>query len=136
MGLFFCFFQNLRRPKRKKVRKKPSLEKKKYLKFKESARELICKRVGEINEFYNFSYSRISIRNQRTRWGSCSKKGNLNFNYRIALLPRKYMDYVISHELCHLKEFNHSKNFWLLVAQTVPDYREIRKAIRKMKVGS
>jgi len=133
MDLFFYFLKNLQKPRRRK-RASSSLERKKYLKFKESAEILIRKRVLEINEFYQFPFGKITIRNQKTRWGSCSKSGNLNFNYKIALLPRLYMDYVISHELCHLKEFNHSKNFWDLVEKTIPDYRKIRKTIRRLNI--
>ncbi len=103
----------------------------KYLKHKEDARFLVEKRIIEFNKFYNFSYKKISIRNQRTRWGSCSKNGNLSFNYKIALLSPKMADYIIVHELCHLGEFNHSRNFWSLVEKTIPDYKEIRQALRR-----
>jgi len=106
--------------------------KKEYEKFKKSARSLIEKRVEEMNKIYGHKYNRISIRNQQTRWGSCSSNGNLNFSYKIALLPRKYTDYIIVHELCHLKEMNHSKDFWNLVSIAVPEYKEIRKKIKKL----
>jgi len=106
--------------------------KKEYQTFKKSAVILIKRRVEEINAFYNFSYRKIAIRNQSSRWGSCSANKNLNFNYKIALLPRKYMDYIIAHELCHLREMNHSPHFWKLVEQKVPDYKELRKRIRKI----
>ena len=84
------------------------------------------------NQIYGFQYNKINIRNQKTRWGSCSKKGNLNFNYKIALLPEKYADYIVVHELCHLKEFNHSRSFWNLVARTIPDFRERKKRIKNI----
>jgi len=102
-----------------------------YLKYKEVARELVERKVLEFNKIYKFKYNRISIKNQKTRWGSCSTKGNLNFNYKIALLPEKMADYIVVHELCHLYEFNHSQNFWKLVEKTVPDYKEIRKELKK-----
>jgi len=105
--------------------------KKEYQKFKKSAATLIKRRVEEINQYYQFPYQKISIRNQSSRWGSCSRKRNLNFNYKIALLPRKYMDYIIIHELCHLKEMNHSRRFWELVARQAPQYKQLRKEIRK-----
>ncbi|MFA5831226.1 MAG: SprT family zinc-dependent metalloprotease [Candidatus Paceibacterota bacterium] len=105
--------------------------KKLYKKHKEEARVLVSRRLEYWNQFYNFSWGRISIRNQRTRWGSCSKKGNLNFNSKLALLPQELSDYVIVHELCHLKEFNHSKNFWELVALTISDWKERRKALHQ-----
>jgi predicted metal-dependent hydrolase len=103
-----------------------------YLKLKETARKLALDRLEYYNQHYRFSYHKISIRNQKTRWGSCSKNGNLNFNYKIALLPEKYADYIIVHELCHLGEFNHSTKFWNLVAKTIPEYKTIRREIRKM----
>lgn len=103
-----------------------------YLKYKEQARELAKRKIEELNLAYGFSYDRISIRNQKSRWGSCSRKGNLNFNYKIVHLPEKYLDYIIVHELCHLKEFNHSKRFWDLVAETIPDCKKIRKEFRNL----
>lgn len=108
-----------------KVRK-PSPQ---YLKHKEEARALVKARLEYYNSFYNFTYKRISIKNHRSRWGSCSKKGNLNFNYRIALLSPDLADYIVVHELCHLGEFNHSKSFWMLVARTLPDWPRRRKEL-------
>ncbi|MCK5285745.1 MAG: M48 family metallopeptidase [Candidatus Pacebacteria bacterium] len=102
-----------------------------YLKFKKEACILAENRISYFNKTYKLKYNKISIKNQKTRWGSCSKKGNLNFNYKIALLPEKISDYIIVHELCHLKEFNHSKKFWNLVAKAIPDYLEIKKDLKK-----
>ena len=113
-----------------KARPKKINRRREYLKYKNRARELVKERLKYFNQFYGFEYHRIAIKKQRTRWGSCSKKGNLNFNYKIALIPQKQADYILVHELCHLKEFNHSQNFWNLVAQTFPDYKKIRKEIR------
>ncbi len=96
-----------------------------YLKLREYAREMVTKRLEKYNAIYGFNFNAVAIRNQKTRWGSCSSKGNLNFNYKIALLPQRHADYIIVHELCHLKEFNHGKRFWSLVAQTFPDYEKI-----------
>ena len=101
-----------------------------YALHKDAARHAIIARVAELNAHYGFTHSRISIRSQRSRWGSCSKKGNLNFNYAIASLPPALMDYVIVHELCHLSVFNHSPQFWALVKQTVPDYHALRAQLR------
>jgi predicted metal-dependent hydrolase len=92
-------------------------------------------RVEELNKPYGFVYGKIAIRNQKTRWGSCSRRGNLNFNYRVGLLPQKLMDYVIVHELCHLGEFNHSYKFWDLVAKTVPEYKAIRQELKRIGLG-
>ena len=77
------------------------------------------------------SFSRITIRNQRTRWGSCSSKGNLNFNCLLMLTPPEIRDYVVVHELCHLKEMNHSPAFWAQVERILPDYRERRKWLKE-----
>jgi predicted metal-dependent hydrolase len=119
----------LRRIKR---RRKPSVR---YLVHKEKAREMVRERLEHYNAFYHFPYKRIAIKNQKSRWGSCSEKGNLNFNYRLVHLPPPLADYVVVHELCHLGEFNHSKRFWALVEQTVPDWRARRAALTKIKVS-
>lgn len=105
-------------------------DRKEYQKVKEYARDFITKRLEKYSAFYGFAYKKIAIRDQKTRWGSCSKKGNLNFNYKIILLPERHADYIIVHELCHLKEFNHSKRFWNLVAETIPEYKEIKKRLK------
>jgi predicted metal-dependent hydrolase len=107
-------------------RKKPSVR---YLNYKEKARDMIKERLAHYNSFYNYEYKRIAIKNHKSRWGSCSKKGNLNFNYRLVHLPQRLSDYVIVHELCHLGEFNHSKRFWALVEKTIPDWRARRKEL-------
>ena len=103
-----------------------------FLKYKEQALLLAEERIVYFNKFYGYSWKKITIKNTKTRWGSCSKKGNLNFSYKIALLPQKMADYIIVHELCHLGEFNHSRQFWDLVAKTVPDYLELRRELKKM----
>lgn len=101
-----------------------------YLKYKEEARKLVNERINYFNKIYNFKFNKINIKNQKTRWGSCSKKRNLNFNYKIVLLPENFAGYIIAHELCHLKEFNHSRNFWNLLAETIPDYSKIKKQLK------
>lgn len=106
--------------------------KREYAKYKEAARVLAESRLAYFNRGYDFRYGTISIRNQKTRWGSCSRQRNLSFNYRIALLPPALADYVILHELCHVGMFNHSAQFWSLVAETMPDYRERRRALRRL----
>lgn len=90
----------------------------------EKAREIIPNRVRYFAELVGVSYGRITIRNQKTRWGSCSSKGNLNFNCLLMMAPAKVLDYVVVHELCHRKEMNHSKEFWSEVERILPDYRE------------
>ena len=101
-----------------------------YLKYKDQALILVKNKLEHFNQFYNFKYNKVTIRNQSTRWGSCSRRGNINFNYKLALLPESLTDYVVVHELCHIGEFNHSKDFWNLVAKTMPDYKERRQELR------
>ena len=102
-----------------------------YLKYKEDALILVKERLEHFNKFYNFKWNNITVRSQKTRWGSCSRKGNLNFNYKIVLLSEVQSDYIIVHELCHLKELNHSKDFWKLVGLCMPDYKVIRNNLVK-----
>ena len=91
--------------------------------------------MGYFNGVYKFKFNKVNIRNQKTRWGSCSAKGNINFNYKIALLPERLADYIIVHELCHLGEFNHSRKFWDLVVEAIPDHREIRSELKQKGIG-
>ncbi len=111
-------------------KEKKSEDRKRYLKYKEKSRLFINSKLKEINNFYNFNYKKVSIRDQKTRWGSCSKNGNLNFSYKILFLPDNLANYIIVHELCHLKEFNHSFKFWLLLSEFLPNYKELKKELR------
>ena len=107
-----------------------------YSKNKETARGIITEKVKKYNEIYQYRLGRISIRSQKTRWGSCSKSGNLNFNYKILFLEEPLADYIVVHELCHLQELNHSQKFWNLVAQVFPNYRQIRSELRRNVVDN
>lgn len=98
----------------------------------EQAENYIPKRVNYIAKQFNFEFNKIKIKNQKTRWGSCSSKKNLSFNYRLISFDKKVIDYVIIHELCHLKEMNHSKDFWKLVEDCMPDYKLHRKMIQNL----
>lgn len=106
------------------------LTKKDYFKNKDKASELIIGRLKYFSQTYNFQFNDVRVKDQKSRWGSCSSKRNLNFNYKIVFLPQELQDYIIVHELCHLKEFNHSVNFWNLVAQAFPDYKDQRKKLK------
>jgi len=115
-----------RRTKRKSV----SNVTKAYLRHKPLARKIIKERVDFYVTTHGFVYKRIAIRNQRRSWGSCSSLGNLNFSYKLLFLPPCLRDYIVVHELCHLRELNHSKNYWAEVASIMPDYQERIRELR------
>lgn len=106
-----------------------------YKKHKDATLALVTERLLHFNKLYGFKYTKISIRNQRSRWGSCSKKGNLNFNFRLVFLPPHLVDYVVVHELCHLREFNHSKKFWELVALGIPHHTAAREELKNVRIN-
>ena len=110
-------------------------ERNKYLSLKDSALKIATEKVHKWNAHYNFKFNKISIKNQKTRWGSCSKNGNLNFSYKIAIMPEPLADYLVVHEVCHLGQFNHSAKFWALVSETIPNYKELRAELRKGKMS-
>lgn len=109
----------------------PKVAQAQYQRYRKQARSLAWERIGAMEHIYGVQVNRVIIRNQKTRWGSCSKKGNLNFNYHIIFLSSEQLDYVIAHELAHLREFNHSRHFWTLVAQVSPEYRKVKKELRQ-----
>jgi predicted metal-dependent hydrolase len=148
---------------RKKLSKKEKeIEYEKYLLNKENARKIVLEKLIYWQEFYrnleqkspqplfykegaeqqelknifgvNLEYKKVFIKNVTTRWGSCSSKKNLNFSYKIVFLENSVQDYLIVHELCHLKEMNHKESFWNLVALAVPDYLEKRKALKNFGI--
>ena len=99
--------------------------------YRRRAQVVIAERLALWNAHYGYAWTRVAIKEQKTRWGSCSRRGSLNFNWRLLLAPLPVLDYVVIHELCHLKEPNHAPRFWSLVAQTCPDYRERRDWLRQ-----
>ena len=98
---------------------------------KRLAKELLLKKCRYFAERMGVSYGTVTVREQKTRWGSCSAKGNLNFNWRLLLMPERVMDYVIVHELAHRREMNHSAAFWQIVETYLPDYRERRQWLKE-----
>ncbi len=94
------------------------------------AKAVIVARVKHWASALDLQYGRVFVKDQRTLWGSCSGRKNLNFNWRLAAAPAEALDYVVIHELCHLREMNHSKRFWALVEAACPDYRARRKWLR------
>ena len=97
---------------------------------KKRAHDLVQERISYFNRFYNYEIANVTIRNQSSRWGSCSRKKNLNFNYKIVFLPPELADYIIVHELCHLEQMNHSQKFWDLVAKQIPNHKTARTQLR------
>lgn len=99
--------------------------------LKEQACPVISERVRHFAKIIGVDYGRITIRHQKTRWGSCSGKGNLSFNCLLMLAPPEVLDYVVVHELCHRKEMNHSAAFWNEVETVLPDYRKQRRWLKE-----
>ena len=104
--------------------------------YRDQAPDLLAARMEPLAEVLGVSYARIQVRAQRTRWGSCSSRGTISLNWRLVLLPSALADYVLAHELAHLREMNHSPAFWRLVESVVPQYRcrrrELEHAARTM----
>lgn len=113
--------------KRQEKREMPEAEKKYY---RNLAREVLGARTGYYARKMGVTYGRISIREQKTRWGSCSSAGNLNFNWKLVLMPPELLDYVVVHELAHRKEMNHSPRFWAIVERELPDYCNRREKLK------
>jgi len=99
--------------------------------YRTQAAKLISERIDKLSFQMGISYRRIVIRGQKTRWGSCSHKKNISFNWKLIMAPEPVIDYVIIHELTHLKEMNHSKRFWELVAQYCPRWREYKNWLKQ-----
>lgn len=110
------------------------VQRRKIAELKKRALALTSARCAHFATIYGLNYRKITIRAQKSRWGSCSRAGNLSFNYKIGVLPPHVADYIIVHELCHLAEMNHSKNFWDLVAKTVPEHKTTRAELRQVVV--
>lgn len=102
-----------------------------YQRARELARHVLTQKAERYASLMQVTYERISIRDQKTRWGSCSGKGNLNFNWRLILAPEEVLDYVVVHELAHRKEMNHSPAFWEIVERVLPDYKKRRQWLKQ-----
>ncbi|HOE14548.1 MAG TPA: SprT family zinc-dependent metalloprotease [Candidatus Saccharicenans sp.] len=99
--------------------------------FKEQARFYLSSRLKEIARKTGFKYQKFRLSSAQTRWGSCSAKGTISLVWRLMMAPPEIIDYLIIHELAHTKEKNHSRAFWRLVEELLPDYRERRRWLRK-----
>ena len=100
--------------------------------LKGKAEKVIPERLAELAELHGFHFNRVTIRGQKTRWGSCSSSKNINLNYKLLFLEQPLVDYVLIHELCHTLEMNHSARFWDLVADCDANYKQHDKALNKI----
>jgi len=98
------------------------------------AKKYLTQRTSELSAKYGFSVKRLSVRGQKTRWGSCSRRGNVSLNYHLLKFRKEVIDYVIIHELCHLRQLNHSKKFWNEVTQILPRYKSLKKELKKLSL--
>ena len=98
--------------------------------YRQRFADIVKERLDEYSVQLKAAPCKVVIKDQKTRWGSCSKKGNINLNWRLIMTPIEIIDYVVVHELCHLKIMNHSKDFWNLVESILPDYYERRKWLK------
>jgi predicted metal-dependent hydrolase len=95
--------------------------------YRMQAARVLRRKADEIAALWGVGYRRLVVRGQRTRWGSCSHKGTLSFNWRLLMAPEPVVDYMVVHEVAHLKEMNHTRRFWALVAERCPSWREHKK---------
>jgi len=99
-----------------------------------TAKAALVHKLESLARKHGFEYNRVFIKNQRTLWGSCSHKNNINLNYKLYILPDELQEYVILHELVHLKIKNHSKNFWNELSRYCPDYKKIKKELKHYRI--
>ncbi len=102
-----------------------------FMRHKAAARRLVMHLIEELQPVYDARIKRVSVRDQKSRWGSCSKDGRLSFSYKIVFVPLPAARYIVAHELSHLKEFNHSRAFWAWVSKSVPNHQELRRELKK-----
>lgn len=103
-----------------------------FLKHKIKARDLVKDKLDKWSKKLELEYAGFKVKQLKSRWGSCSSKKELSFNYKILFLPEIMQDYIVIHELCHLKEMNHSKKFWSLVEELIPNYLSIKEKIKRI----
>ncbi len=99
--------------------------------YKKEARQIFAERVTFYAEEHGFEYAKLKLSSAKRRWGSCSARGNINLTWRLVMTPPEMIDYVVVHELCHLREHNHSKKFWTQVGAIMPEYKSRRKWLKK-----
>ena len=123
-GLYYYF---RRKPRRAPVT--PEVEQ-----MRAQAKASLPPRLKELADEHGFTYNRVTIKNNISNWGSCSVRGNINLNLRLVTLPQALQDYVMLHELCHLKEMNHGPKFHALLESLCPNHRTLEKELRQYKL--
>ena len=101
---------------------------------RKTGRRILVQRLNELSEKHGFPYNRVFVKSQKTRWGSCSEKKNINLNFNLVRLPEKLMDYAIMHELVHTKILNHSTRFWVLLEKFVKNARDLDRELQQYSV--
>ena len=119
-----------RRPLRTKAPAGPEIEA-----LRAKAKQTLPPRLAELAALHGFEYKRVFIKNNVSNWGSCSVKGNINLNLRLVTLPEHLQDYVMLHELCHLKEMNHGPKFHALLESLCPNHRQYHRELREYKIS-
>jgi predicted metal-dependent hydrolase len=144
MHKFPIYFFKRRRIRLRTRRRRKARNRNDYLLHKEEARSLLKERIEYFQKEYSkidpslaqiMEYKKLAVRNMVSRWGSCSSAKNLNFNYRILHLSQELRDYIIVHELCHLKELHHGKSFWNLVQKMMPDAIRLNKEAKRISLS-
>lgn len=118
---------------RQTAKKTIQLTEKEAAQYKKQAKAYLQQKCSCFSEIMGLCHGEVKINSAKTRWGSCNRKGDINFTYRLLFAPEDLVDYVVVHELAHLKEMNHSHRFWSVVEQTMPDYRARRKRLREFE---
>ena len=127
--------EHLERVKSTVAQMPPKLSEQELSELRERAKKEIPARVSLYASLMGVEYGKITVRTQKTRFGSCSSKGNLNINLAVMLMPQDIADYVIVHELAHLKEMNHSQRFWKEVERRIPDYKQKRAFLKEKGIS-
>ncbi|WP_425448545.1 M48 family metallopeptidase [Dethiothermospora halolimnae] len=99
--------------------------------YRKKTLEKVIEKIEYYKPYFNVKPNLVKVKEQKKRWASCSSKRNLNFNWRCSMAPSNVLDYIVVHEMCHMVHLNHSKNFWALVEEIMPDYRERKEWLRK-----